>query len=239
MIVIAPEIKVKMDEVVSVNENSTTELQYDYCENEGDGRGFTAGRAGFTTSDGDALGVILQYGKGDLMNCVQILRKLEASNSDSTFWLRLKGYREAWKKAALDKGFRDAQDIVSDREYYTPALTLASQMGLSTALGVLCFYDTCIQHCFDGPDSLNDIANFADKNTKYGPDMLQNEYEFLTSFLRKRRAVLMNPQDSSTQKEWSESVGRADALASLVSDHVWDLKETFHYAPFDDEFVIS
>ena len=37
------------DELVSAFENSTTEVQYGYAENLGDGRGVTAGRAGFTT----------------------------------------------------------------------------------------------------------------------------------------------------------------------------------------------
>jgi hypothetical protein len=37
-------------QITSTFENSTLELQYDYVENIGDGRGITAGRAGFTSA---------------------------------------------------------------------------------------------------------------------------------------------------------------------------------------------
>jgi hypothetical protein len=40
------------DQMVSVFENETTSLQYGYIENLNDGRGYTAGRAGFVTRDG-------------------------------------------------------------------------------------------------------------------------------------------------------------------------------------------
>src|SRR5262245_33374802 len=40
----------RVDQLISAFENSTTEIQYDYAENIDDGRGVTAGRAGFTTA---------------------------------------------------------------------------------------------------------------------------------------------------------------------------------------------
>lgn len=49
------------DKVISVFENEDTSLRYGYIENLDDGRGYTAGRAGFTTANGDLLHVIKTY----------------------------------------------------------------------------------------------------------------------------------------------------------------------------------
>src|SRR5579862_8416717 len=43
----------RADQIISVFENDTIELQYGYTEELDDGRGLTAGRAGFTTATGD------------------------------------------------------------------------------------------------------------------------------------------------------------------------------------------
>ena len=44
-----------------VFENEDTTLKYGYIQNLDDGRGFTAGRAGFTSANGDLLHVIKTY----------------------------------------------------------------------------------------------------------------------------------------------------------------------------------
>src|ERR671927_1439694 len=55
------ERKHRAAQITSTFENSTLELQYDYVENVGDGRGVTAGRAGFTSATGDLLLVVRRY----------------------------------------------------------------------------------------------------------------------------------------------------------------------------------
>jgi chitosanase len=55
------ERKHRAAQIISTFENSTLELQYDYVENIGDGRGITAGRAGFTSATGDLLLVVRRY----------------------------------------------------------------------------------------------------------------------------------------------------------------------------------
>ncbi len=51
------------DQFVSIFENGTSEIQYGSAEDIGDGRGITAGRAGFTSATGDMLIVIEKYTK--------------------------------------------------------------------------------------------------------------------------------------------------------------------------------
>ncbi|QTI42620.1 chitosanase [Streptomyces nojiriensis] len=67
--------------MVSLFGNSTTEIQYGYAKNIRDGRGVTAGRAGFTTGDGDALKVIEAYAvrsaDNPLSRFIPELRRLE------------------------------------------------------------------------------------------------------------------------------------------------------------------
>src|SRR4051794_38398220 len=53
----------RADQLVSTFENSTPVIQYGYIENIHDGRGYTAGRAGFTTATGDFLDVVERYTK--------------------------------------------------------------------------------------------------------------------------------------------------------------------------------
>jgi chitosanase len=55
------EQKKRCEEYTSIFENDTIELQYAYVENIRDGRGYTAGRAGFTTGTADALEVIKKF----------------------------------------------------------------------------------------------------------------------------------------------------------------------------------
>ncbi|MFK0259385.1 chitosanase [Streptomyces sp. NPDC090445] len=71
----------RADQLVSAFEDSTTGIQYAYAKNIRDSRGVTAGRAGFTTSDGDALKVIEAYAvrppDNPLTRFIPELRRLE------------------------------------------------------------------------------------------------------------------------------------------------------------------
>jgi chitosanase len=49
------------DQIISVFENDTPVIDYAYAENLDDGRGITAGRAGFTSATGDMLEVVERY----------------------------------------------------------------------------------------------------------------------------------------------------------------------------------
>ena len=115
------EAKHRCEQYTSIFENDTTELQYAYCENIHDGRGFTAGRAGFTTGTHDAYEVIKKYSakkhSNPLAKFLPELEKLDKSGSGSVS--HLNGYCAAWKEASHDAEFRKVQDEVSDELYYT------------------------------------------------------------------------------------------------------------------------
>ena len=104
------EQKHRAEQITSLFENDTLELQYAYAENINDGRGITSGRAGFTTATSDAYAVVLLYAEKSpdnvLVKYLPRLKELAESGSDSTSGLD--GYAAAWASAANDPVFRAA-----------------------------------------------------------------------------------------------------------------------------------
>src|SRR5215218_7439049 len=78
----------RVDQLISLFENDTPEIQYCYIENINDGRGFTAGRAGFTTATADLLEVVERYTRivpdNRLAPFLPRLREVAAQGSGST-----------------------------------------------------------------------------------------------------------------------------------------------------------
>lgn len=217
------------------------ELQYDYVENIDDGRGYTCGRAGFTTATGDAYVVVKKYTakkhNNPLAKFLKELEKLADDESDDVS--HLKGYPHAWREAAKDKLFRAVQDQVVDEMYYTPAMHLADKEGLKSALSKCAFYDTIIQHGDgDDPDGIRALIKKTDKHmggtVKSGVD----EKKWLREFLKVRRADLKNPHDKDTKDEWSQSVDRVDAMVKLLQENNMDLHGPIHVKTPNHDAVI-
>lgn len=103
----------RIDQLISTFENSTTEIDYAYAANIGDGRGVTAGRAGFTTATCDAAQVVRIYSEkvpeNDLAGFLPELDRLCDADSDDTSGLPEADYIAAWTAAASDDAFRAAQ----------------------------------------------------------------------------------------------------------------------------------
>jgi chitosanase len=220
-----------IEEVVSAFENETPVIQYAYVENLGDGRGYTAGRAGFTTATGDLLTVVRRYvivsqdpGFIHLLPTL-ILRSFD--ESDSTIGLEL--LPSLWADAAThDPRFRKIQDQVNNELYFNPALFRADDLGFKTPLGILCIYDTFIQHGKAGAEEIIRQLNPA----------LTTEKEKILDFLKIRYEALMHPANRSTADVWQESVGRVDALRMLVNHDLYDLPVPFTINPFETPIEI-
>ncbi len=102
--------------LISQFENSTSKIQYCYIEALDDGRGYTAGRAGFTSATGDLLEVAERYtkvaGENPLSPLLPRLRELAAEHDGSTAGLeQLPG---AWRSTCRDSRQRGVQDAVVD-----------------------------------------------------------------------------------------------------------------------------
>lgn len=187
--------KRRAEQLTSIFENGTTEIQYGYVERLDDGRGYTCGRAGFTTATGDALEVVEVYTEAvpnnKLKKYLPELRRLVKESDDTS---NLKGFASAWKSLANDKEFRAAQDKVNDHLYYQPAMKRSDNAGLKTALARAVMYDTVIQHGDgDDPDSFYALIKRTNKKAGGSPKDGIDEKKWLNKFLDVRYDDLMNP----------------------------------------------
>lgn len=211
--------------LTSIWENDTPTLAYAYAENIYDGRGYTNGRAGFCTGTGDAIQVIQCYvnvrsaANGNLMakympGLTTINNRFLSTgqNQASTAELDSVGnwvsdWATSYNNTTTRADFKNCQDQVSDRLYFTPAMNEAKKWGLTTALSKAAFYDAYINH---GTlwEFITAANNALGNPNQVAPAVGYNgitESAFLQKFLEKRRDVLYN--DST----WREAVDRVAA----------------------------
>ncbi|MFJ9843199.1 chitosanase [Kitasatospora sp. NPDC101155] len=239
---LTPDQRRRADQLISVFENSTTAIQYAYAENINDGRGVTAGRAGFTTNDGDALKVVRAYTAvspdNPLARFIPELERLAAAGSGDTGGLPEGDYIAAWKQAAEDPAFRQVQDDQVDQRYFTPAMSQADQLGLTTALARAELYDASIQHGNGSEyDALPALIDRTD--AKVGTPSAAGERAWLDAFFDVRIDDLNNPANSSTADEWRKSVDRVECLRRIAATGNYDLDGPFSITAFGSGYTIG
>ncbi len=240
---LTPEQKHRAEQFTSIFENDTVELQYDYAEDIGDGRGFTCGRAGFTTANGDALLVVERYTQilatnGLAQYLLELQRLAEAEDGDTQ---TIQGFDADWKTAAQDPAFRDTQDALVDEIYYQPSAQHADTVGLETALARAVLYDTIIQHGEgDDPDGLPALLQRTQQKVNGTPQTGIDEKKWLQAFLKIRRDNLLNPTNQDTQEEWAQSVDRCDAFSAIAEQGNYDLHGSIKvHTPNHDAIIPS
>ncbi len=218
---VSPEHKRIAEQLTSVFENGTTEIQYSYTEDLNDGRGITCGRAGFCTGTGDAYEVVRRFGElvpdDPLASFLPELKRLNSAreNDDTT---GLTGFVEAWKHASTTILFQEIQDAVTDDLYWYPSQGYADELGLESPLARAFIFDTIIQHgADDDPDGLGALLDRTIAKAGGTPASGVNEKEWLAEFIRVRRSDLAHCHEESSREEWSGSVGRCDAF-SLIAE---------------------
>ena len=178
--------------LVSSAENSSLDwrAQYGYIEDIGDGRGYTAGIIGFCSATADMLAVVQRYTTAvpgnPLAAYLPALRTVNGTNSHAGLD---PGFPTAWRTAATDVRFQQAQDAERDRVYFNPAITQAKTDGLR-ALGQFAYFDAMVMH---GPG--NDRLSFggirATAMTKAKtPAQGGDETAYLHAFLDSREAAM-------------------------------------------------
>lgn len=216
--------KRRAEALTSLFENGTPTLQYGYAEVLGDGRGLTAGRAGFTSGTNDLCQVVKAYvakkPDSDLHRYLPRLEQLAALPDDSKergSSKGLEGLAAAWAVAAKDPAFRAVQDQQVDQLYFRPSQKHADALGLITPLARAQLYDAIIQHG-DGSDPDGLPALISRANTKAGgtPKSGVNERVWLAAFLSVRRADLTHAHDPATRQEWARSVDRVSVFDDLL-----------------------
>jgi chitosanase len=227
------------EQMTNIFENESISLKYDEIEDLNDGDGYTAGRAGFTTKEGDLLQVVEVYDgirpNNVLSGFIPILKEVRETASIRG----LGALPAAWKKAASDPLFRQAQDQVSDKLYYTPAMEAADDLHLQSPLAKFALYDAIIQHgTGDDPDSLGGIIRAATRAAR-GPPYKAGEEKWLMAFLTARREVLLNAADPETRAAWKASVGRVNEQLRLLKERNLQLSPPLTLNPYGTEFTVN
>lgn len=228
---LTPPQKARAEALTSLFENGTPALQYGYAEQLHDGRGVTAGRAGFTTGTDDAAMVVEKYAAqvkdNPLAKYLPRLKELSKLPDDSKERASVKGlagFEKAWAEAAKDPKFKAAQDAVVDQLYFRPSQKHADQLGLKTPLARAQLYDAIIQHGDGGdPDGLPALIARADKAAGGSPAQGVDEKKWLGCFLAERRKDLAHAHDPATRQEWAGSVDRVGVFEDLVKAGNWQL----------------
>ncbi len=217
----------RAEALTSVFENGTPTISYAAIERLEDGRGYTAGRAGFTTATGDAFLVVQRYTnivpQNPLANYLNTLERLADGESDDIS--DLDGFEAAWRETAKDARFRAAQDTINDELYFEPAMSTAASLGIRTALGQAILYDTIIQHGGGtDDDSLSALVTRTTNRVGGTPKTGVDESRWLAAFLAVRAQDLLHPANRTTQEVWAASVGRVYVLEQLLTDRNLELR---------------
>jgi chitosanase len=186
-------------ELVSSAENSSLDwkAQYKYIEDIGDGRGYTAGIIGFCSGTGDMLELVELYDQRKPNNVLSKylppLRKVNGTDSHAGLGSAFVG---AWRTAAKDTVFQQAQNDERDRVYFNPAVSQAKTDGLR-ALGQFIYYDAIVMHGpGTDPVSFGGIRKIAMKKAKT-PAQGGDEKTYLNAFLDARKAAMLTEEAHS------------------------------------------
>lgn len=212
----------RIEQISSAFENSTTEFRYSYIEDIGDEYGITAGRIGFTSTTGDLLETVQKYveAKGPDTPLAKYLPCLTAINHPNSSYaclfpsvkpevrrtkafkktgLLTKDFGKDWVAAAQDPLMKKVQDQMVEENVLAPALKWTNDLHLKTKLGVAILYDSILQRGEEGPNGMEGMvarvkkAFSASHQGRALPTSDDDEKEWLTLFLQNRRETLKRP----------------------------------------------
>lgn len=228
--------KHKAELMTSIWENGTTVLQYGYCQNINDGRGYTSGRAGFCSGTGDAIQVVQCLAQAapnaamakyiPALTTINNTFESSGDNVADTSALDAVGtYCADWSADAADAtvgaAMQSCQDQIVSQLYFAPAIAEATKYGLSQPLTIAALYDAEINHGDDGDNGVADLAKRA--NTQAGNvsghRTLAQESTWLHAFLTIRLALLKG------DPTWADSVDRVANYEKQREAENWDMSK--------------
>ena len=227
-----------IEQLTSIFENDTPRLQYAYCENIRDRRGYTFGFAGFTSGTYDGTLFLKEYRRlrpgSPLEKYLPAFEKIDAGPHDgegrNPSVAGLAGFPSAFRSCAADPAFRQAQQNLADRLYWDPSQRIARRIGARLEITRGQFYDACINLGEDGLEELvrrtNRIAGGAPKNGVGEP-------EWLSKFLSLRLRDLTT--GDRTQRHAAD---RARVYQQLLAEGNVHLLRPIRFVCYGDSFVL-
>jgi len=226
--------------LVSAAENSSLDwkAQYGYIEynvehNAEENRGYTAGIIGFTSRTHDMLELVRLYAKAApdsaLVKFLPTLERVDGSSSRKGLG---KAFEKAWKEAADDPKFREAQDHERDRVYFDPAVDQAQADGLHE-LGQFIYYDAIVMH--GGGDDANSFGGIRAAALKIArpPSQGGDEAAYLNAFLDCRRMAML-------AEKGHQDTTRVDTMQrKFLREGNLSLKPPLEFKVYGDDYKIE
>ncbi|MEN8904624.1 MAG: chitosanase, partial [Clostridiales bacterium] len=219
--------------LTSIFENSTTDLQYTYCEDIDDGRGLTFGFAGFCSGTYDGTMFLKEYKKLNpnniLTKYIPIFEKIDdMDNHENTDGLE--NFGDDFASCINDSKFIEAQKNLCDRLYWNPSQDALTEIGAKYSITKGELYDSFINH---GEDGAKEIIDEATSNVGGTPGEGIDEKEWLSSFLEERLKVL------SEDSTWKEAVDRVHVYQKLLDENNFELTRPMTVDCYGDTFTIT
>lgn len=230
--------------MTTIAENSRTTFDYSYAENIGDGRGITFGIIGFTSGTYDGTELIRHIQEleptNPLVNYLPAFEAIdngphdeEGLNADTT---GLEHFIEDFNLHGDDPFVKQAQLDKLIELYWDPAVSQASEIGVTKAITMGELYDACVNHGSDGDGGGKGLKQLiALANTEAGgtPGSGVDEIEWLKAFLDVRLAYL------NSDPVWQEAVDRVGMYERLLATRNYSLEVPFDVTCYGDAFTID
>lgn len=209
-------------------------IEYNVEGNASENRGYTGGIVGFTSKTHDMLLLVKNYVQAAPTNnplaaYLPALTKVDGTSSKSGLG---SGFVSAWKAAAKDPRFVQAQVDLADSMYFQPAVAQAKADGLG-ALGQFAYFDAMVMHG-PGSDSLSfgGIRSAALKKAKT-PAQGGDEKTYLNAFLDARVAA-MKAEEGHSDVSRVETAQRVFLKAGNL-----DLTVPLTWSVYGDRYTVT
>jgi chitosanase len=137
----------------------------------------------------------------------------------------------AWKAAAADPRFRQAQDHAVDAEYFRPAVDRAIADGLH-ALGQFIYYDAMVMHGHgNDPEGFGGIRTAAMRKART-PARGGDETTYLNAFLDARKAAML------AELGHSDTTRVDDMQRRFLRDGNLDLRLPLSWSTYGDRYSL-
>ncbi len=229
--------KLTIQKLTSIFENSTTTLQYTYCENIGDGRGLTFGFPGFCSGTYDGTIFLKEYralnSSNKLVKYIPAFEKIDKMphpGGKTANTTGLSNFPKDFKSCGSDPLFKQAQHNVVDRMYWNPSQSTANSLGLKFALSQGQMYDSFINH---GESGAKSIINKTNSQMGGSPKSGVDEKQWLSKYLANRMIVL------KADSTWAQATDRVKVYQTLLSNNNTSLKTPFPVKCYGDSFTVN
>ncbi len=226
-----------IQQLTSIFENSSLDLNYTYVANIGDQRGWTFGFPGFTSGTYSGTFFLEEYRRhrpdNPLNQFLPAFRRIDAGphdsegrNPDTT---GLENFPAVFSSLGGDPTFRYAQRVLVDRLAWHPARRIAKRLGTRRHITLGQLYDANVNH---GENGINRLLRRTNRRAGGTPAEGVNESAWLKIFLSTRLRTLR------ADPVWNLATDRIRVYRRLLRERNVDLRPPLEIDCYGNQFTI-